>query len=595
MKRRARPTFSRGREGQRQPCRAFVPHARPRHAAHACSLLPAWRSRCARCDGADCVAALSRSADAATANRSAQSAALPEIRPAGARRNWVRPLAFTPPASAAGDTGFDSTNSRSAKAKGKAKAKIAQRMRRRSRPESPAPAPVSRLPETGGQLRQRRLRRGARRRRRCELGPIRQPPKKRKAHTRARRSLRAARRAYRRLHVVSGDRADRRLRHQSGARDRCQGRLALYRRAGTAGAVELVAPRAQGRSARQLHRLQPRRHADAEPALFQRQGRRPHRRHQADAHRSRHAACWCRPTIPAARICRPDLAKLPIFTTLAAAPASASASTASNCRSRAMPSAPSISNSTLTDGSTASNDDRNYNQYGGTLRGGYELSPGVTPFVEVGADTRVHDLNSDFSGYQRNSKGLTGKVGSTFELSRHAHRRNRRSAICGEITRTRGWSRLKGLIGDASLVWTATALTTVKLDRQIGGRRIDRPRRLRRALPRRRFAGRSCVPALADRHCEARFRARRLCRARPRPTSAYSAGLGLTYKLNRSVQIKGEVPPGLAALERDRRRLHGEHLPARPPASALARRYLSPSRRRSSPRNSGAMSGRSNP
>ena len=27
------------------------------------------------------------------------------------------------------------------------------------------------------------------------------------------------------------------------------------------------------------------------------------------------AACWCRPTIPAARICRPGFAKLPIFTT----------------------------------------------------------------------------------------------------------------------------------------------------------------------------------------------------------------------------------------------------------------------------------------
>src|SRR4029077_3714119 len=74
--------------------------------------------------------------------------------------------------------------------------------------------------------------------------------------------------------------------------------------------------------------------------------------------------------------------------------------------------------SQLTDGSTASNDDRNFNQYGGTLRGAYELSPGVTPFVEFGADTRVHDLNADFSGYQRDSKGMTGKTGSTFEISK---------------------------------------------------------------------------------------------------------------------------------------------------------------------------------
>ena len=117
--------------------------------------------------------------------------------------------------------------------------------------------------------------------------------------------------------------------------------------------------------------------------------------------------------------------------------------------------------SKLTDGTTASNDDRNYNQYGTTLRGGYELTPGVTPFVEASADTRKHDLNMDLSGYQRNSNGWTGKVGTTFELSR---------LLTGEIAV--GYTRrnyedprlepLKGLIGNASLLWTVNALTTVK-------------------------------------------------------------------------------------------------------------------------------------
>src|SRR6185312_16115586 len=74
--------------------------------------------------------------------------------------------------------------------------------------------------------------------------------------------------------------------------------------------------------------------------------------------------------------------------------------------------------STLTDGSTSSNDDRNYDQYAGTLRGSYELSPGLTPFGEMIADSRVHDLNTDSSGYQRNSKGVTGKIGAKFELTR---------------------------------------------------------------------------------------------------------------------------------------------------------------------------------
>lgn len=118
--------------------------------------------------------------------------------------------------------------------------------------------------------------------------------------------------------------------------------------------------------------------------------------------------------------------------------------------------------STLTDGTTASNADRNYKQYTGTLRGGYETMPGMKPFVEVGADSRAHDLSPDISGFQRDSTGVTGKVGSTFELARR---------LTGEIavgyTRRKyedaRFDNLDALIGNASLIWTASALTTVKL------------------------------------------------------------------------------------------------------------------------------------
>src|SRR5262252_1385676 len=48
--------------------------------------------------------------------------------------------------------------------------------------------------------------------------------------------------------------------------------------------------------------------------------------------------------------------------------------------------------STLLDGTTASNADRDFNQYGGALRGSYEITPGIKPFVEFGGDARVHDL-----------------------------------------------------------------------------------------------------------------------------------------------------------------------------------------------------------
>jgi len=125
--------------------------------------------------------------------------------------------------------------------------------------------------------------------------------------------------------------------------------------------------------------------------------------------------------------------------------------------------------SQLTDGSTSSNDDRNYDQYAGKLRGGYELSPGLIPFAEISGDTRVHDLNTDSSGYQRNSNGLTGKVGTKFELSRLLTG----EAAIGYTRRVYEDPRLEdisGLIGDASLIYTASALTTVKM---IGGQQSE--------------------------------------------------------------------------------------------------------------------------
>ena len=72
----------------------------------------------------------------------------------------------------------------------------------------------------------------------------------------------------------------------------------------------------------------------------------------------------------------------------------------------------------LVDGSTSSNQDRDFNQYGGAVRASYEVFPGVKPFVEVGADTRIHDLQFDRDGLQRDSKSLTPRVGTTFDIAR---------------------------------------------------------------------------------------------------------------------------------------------------------------------------------
>jgi hypothetical protein len=117
--------------------------------------------------------------------------------------------------------------------------------------------------------------------------------------------------------------------------------------------------------------------------------------------------------------------------------------------------------STLTDGSTSSNDDRNFNQYGGVGRVSYELTPAVKPFVEAEGDTRSHDLLVDRNGFARNSNGGYAKAGTSFEFSR---------LLTGEISvgfAERNYAdprleRLQGLLVASSLTWTATALTTAK-------------------------------------------------------------------------------------------------------------------------------------
>ena len=118
--------------------------------------------------------------------------------------------------------------------------------------------------------------------------------------------------------------------------------------------------------------------------------------------------------------------------------------------------------SKLTDNTTSSNDDRNFNQFGLLSRVSYDLMPGVKPFGEVSIDTRKHDVAADRSGYLRDSNGGYVKVGSTFEFSRLLTG----EAAVGYSLRTYQDPRLtdmKGLLTSASLIWTATGLTTVTL------------------------------------------------------------------------------------------------------------------------------------
>jgi hypothetical protein len=118
-------------------------------------------------------------------------------------------------------------------------------------------------------------------------------------------------------------------------------------------------------------------------------------------------------------------------------------------------------NSKLTDGEVTTNDDRNFNQYGGVGRVSYDLLPGVKPFGEIEGDSRVHDLQFDRNGYQRDSSGGYVRAGTSLEFTR---------LLIGEISlgyAARNYvdprlNRLQGLLVGSSLTWSATPLTTAR-------------------------------------------------------------------------------------------------------------------------------------
>jgi hypothetical protein len=200
----------------------------------------------------------------------------------------------------------------------------------------------------------------------------------------------------------------------------------------------------------------------------------------------------------------------------------------------------------LLDGTSSSNQDRDFNQIGGTARAGYEMLPGVKPFVEVAADTRKHDLQFDRDGLQRDSHALTPRIGTTFDVA---------TKLKGEISVGYTMRKfvdptlpdLKGVVADASLIWNATGLTTATLTvkstadetvlpgvsgvlRRDVGIQVDHA--LRRWLIWTLRAGYGLDDYVSD-PCTCNGGLARL-------DKRVSLGTAITYKLNREVSLKGE-------------------------------------------------------
>lgn len=457
-------------------------------------------------------------------------------------------LTFTPAASGAGRTGFDSSNSRRQKKKPKANAQAIM-------PGQPQPlTPPAPAPDTGAYAQ-------AAKNPPVELGPIRKPlkgkPLKRKAHVEpddpyAQLGLRAGSfDIYPAVELIGG--------YATNPGLEPNGRSAgLY----------TVAPEVRVQSNWSRHEFKSELRGsftgyspDETPTLS-----RPYLDGKAagriDVFDGTHIDLGGRVLLstdnPNSPNLQAGLARLPVFTTFGGSAGLTQRFNRFEIGVKADAERTAYQDSHLTDGSTVSNEDRNYNQFGGTLRAGYELLPGVKPFIEAGVDTRKHDLPVDEFGYERNSRGLTGSVGTSFEVSRLVTG----EASVGYARRTYDDARLDplaGLIGNASLIWTVDGLNTVKLSASstIGESTIpgvpgvfyrDAGIQVDHAF-RRWLIGTLKLGIGLDTYKGTSDASAPLCNCvvstpggtvADREDKRYSVGLGITYKVDRTVQVKGE-------------------------------------------------------
>ena len=119
-------------------------------------------------------------------------------------------------------------------------------------------------------------------------------------------------------------------------------------------------------------------------------------------------------------------------------------------------------NVSLTSGAIVNLASNDFSSLGLRGRLGYEITPGISPFVDLSLDTRIRDNQIDSLGYQRDSTGLMARLGTSFELSRM----HTGQIAAGYMERSYQDARLKRIAGPAfesALIWSATPLTSIAL------------------------------------------------------------------------------------------------------------------------------------
>ncbi len=114
----------------------------------------------------------------------------------------------------------------------------------------------------------------------------------------------------------------------------------------------------------------------------------------------------------------------------------------------------------LEGGGTLSQKDRNSTLYAATLRGGYQISPALTPFVEAEVGRRVYDERADASGFERSADRLGLRAGTVIDLGEKFNG----EVSAGWIRETPDDERLPAISGpslNADLKWSPERGTTV--------------------------------------------------------------------------------------------------------------------------------------
>lgn len=120
-------------------------------------------------------------------------------------------------------------------------------------------------------------------------------------------------------------------------------------------------------------------------------------------------------------------------------------------------------NAILATGDTLSQEERNSTLATVALRGGYEISPALTPFIELEYGRRVMDIDVDSAGFARSADRLAVRGGTAFDLGEKLNG----ELSAGWLQETPDDARLAPISGatvNANLKWSPLRGTNVTLN-----------------------------------------------------------------------------------------------------------------------------------